>query len=161
MGWLTGLSVKTWIYVAVVLVIAGLATAVKVQTARLASEKAAFAEFKVEVKVIGQQAELHAKMVEAQDKRDKEKIDEQTAKDHTTIAALTRKLRDNNPPSSTLPEAPANSKRPDLLCLDRAEYKRTDGEAIKRLFEGARGLADEGTANTIDLNAGKSWAQKR
>jgi hypothetical protein len=160
------LSLMGWGMLILGLIILILGMALKVQSSRLHSEKEAHEATKIqyrtfvsETKRRGEAAAKKAKAQEAADRKRKEAADAENKRLRNDNVALTRRLRDANPPRSELPEAPASSSRPDLICLDRAEYQRENGKAIARLFEGARGLADEGTANTIDLDTAKRWAQ--
>jgi len=133
--------------------------ALKVQSSRLASCKQEFAAFQAQVKALGEIAAAKAKAEEAADKAKKENADHENQALRADNAALVRKLRvAANSRKRELPAAPAASRRPDLLCLDRAEYQRESGAVNQRLFEGIRRLADEGTASTIDLDTAKSWA---
>lgn len=145
--------------IAAAVVILGLGVSLKVQTSRLASCKQEFATFQSQVKALGEVAAAKAKAQEAADIAKKEKIDNENQALRANNAALVRKLRlAANSRKRELPAAPAASRRPDLICLDRAEYQRENGAINQRLFEGIRRLADEGTASTIDLDSAKSWA---
>ncbi len=123
--------------------------------------KAVYASFQMQVKTLGDAQNEKAKAQEASDKQRKGKADAENAKTHAALTTALNGLRASNDTSRReLPAAPAGSRSPQLLCLDRAEYQRTDGAAISGLLEGARRLADEGTAATIDLNTAKDWARK-
>src|SRR6185295_17263030 len=92
----------------------------------------------------------------SQDKDRKRKADEENKHTRADLAAVTRKLRER-PGGGQLPPAPADTKRPQLACFDRAELERAYGELVKEL----RGGADEGSACTVDLNTAKAWGQGR
>lgn len=127
----------------------------------LEAEKVAFAKFKTEVKAAGDAQNARAKAIAAHDELLKEEADN----DHEValaglradIARLRRERDDSR--SGELPPAPSGSSRPDLFCVERAEYQREDGELAARLRAGARGLADEGTEATVNLDSAKRWAQ--
>lgn len=174
MKWLIGLvagNPGTLIYLAIGIAVAagaaGGTAAWKFQGMRLDSAKAAtvavqakFDVFVAQVAAEGKVAQQRADTQAAADKlRAKEADDENKhvhALDSQRIASLRHDLDSR---SNGLPAVPAGSSRPDLLCLDRAEYQREDGAAFVRLRQGARGLADEGTAATLDLNTTKMWAK--
>lgn len=131
-----------------------LSTATAVQTHRLALCKDEFAKFQGGVAALGAAASLAAKEKEAKDKLNKEKADELHRAAIDTLNATVRRLRNARPSSSFVPPAPAAASRPDLACYDRPELERATGKFI----EGLRGLADEGSAATVDLNTAKTWA---
>lgn len=128
---------------------------------QLDAVRAEFSLFRGQVEVLGKAAEAKAKQQEKDDADRKKRADAENGKTKAALAIALNSLRNANPPSSRMPDPPASSSRPDLLCLDRAEYQRTDGEAIGRLYAGARSLADEGTAATVDLNTAKIWGQSQ
>lgn len=123
------------------------AETVKVQTA--------FDKFKADTAAAGNVAKAKADAQTLADKLAKDQADAEHAR---TVAALTLTidgLRKQRPAGSFVPAAPAGTSRPDLICFDRAAYSAADGE----FTSGARGLADEGTAATIDIDTAKRWAQ--
>lgn len=117
--------------------------------------QAKFDTFVAQTKAAGDAQEQRTKETNARNLAAKEKSDADTklklAALNTTIAGL----RNKRPSSSFVPSAPADSKRPDLACYDRTEYQRTTGSFI----EGLRGLADEGSKSTVELDAARGWAQ--
>lgn len=122
-----------------------------------AAEKAEFDKFVAKTEALGIAAQAKADQQKADDKLAKEKADANNAQ---TVAALTftiDRMRNSRPAGNLVPAAPAGSKRPDLICFDREAYKSAYGGLVKEL----RGLADEGTKSTIDLNTAKTWAQKK
>lgn len=134
-------------------------TAWKVQAARIDAVKAEYATFVAATKAAGDAAQQVATAKIESDKVAKRKADDEHKRTISRLHATVKRLRDANPPSSHLPPAPAATSRPDLICLDRAEYQREDGAALEKLFTGARSLADEGTKSTVDLDTAKRWAQ--
>lgn len=155
MPWALLLDYRAWLVAA----IAGLAIYAAVQRLEKEQAKAEFAKFRADVQSEAAKAKVKAAQREAADLEKKRKSDDENKRTHDSDAAIIAQLRRDNSSSSRLPEAPSGSKRPDLACFDRAEYQRADGATTEKLFAGARGLADEGTAATIDLNTARAWAQ--
>ncbi len=153
------LSPSMWLAVGAAVLVAGLGMAVKIQSARLDSCKEAAAAFQAAVKAEGQAAEKEAARVNLSNLKAKEAANGKITQLLADNGTLVKRLRSNNPPQSRLPAPDPASKRPDLICLDRAEYQREDGILVARLFEGARSLADEGTANTLKLSTIAEWAK--
>jgi hypothetical protein len=116
------------------------------------------AEFAAQVKAEGDAQNARTNAAILKGKQDKERSD---AEHKVAVAgfvdriARLRHMADAG--GGFVPAAPAGSSRPDLICIDRAEYIRADGEFTAE----ARGLADEGSKATIDLDAAKKWAQGR
>lgn len=126
--------------------------------AELAREHAEFETFKVRVAAEGEIARQRAEAIAAHDELLKEEADEENRQAHGRLRADIARLRHerDRARSSLVPPAPAASKCPDgQACFDRAEL---DG-ALRRYRDGVRGLVDEGSAVTIDLNTAKRWAQ--
>lgn len=123
--------------------------------ARYEALKTEYAGFVATVKAQGEAAAKHSKEQEKADIQRKKDADDAHAKTVSNLKSTIDGLRKSRPSSGFVPAAPAGSSRPDLICFDRAEYIRTDGEFTTE----ARGLADEGSTATIDLNSAKSWAQ--
>jgi hypothetical protein len=134
-------------------IILGMGVALKFQTARLDSVKQEYATFKAQVKAAGDAAKVRA---DAENKLNEErkKRNEAELRKLRLANAEFKRLRDNAP-SRRLPEAPADSRNPELACFDRPELERAYG----KLVEGLRGLADEGTESTLALDSVKRWAQ--
>lgn len=154
------LPMMAWGALAAGVVILGLGVALKIQSSRLESCKAEYAQFRAEVKVLGEAAIKAAKAREAEDKSRKEKADVQNAKsrrDLDGIYAAYRSLRDSRTSSSRLPEAPAGSRRADLACFNRAELAGSMGI----LEEGVPRITEQGDAARLDLDTAKAWAQGR
>lgn len=97
-----------------------------------------------------------AKAKIAQDKANKEKADAENKRTRDAYINTIIKLRREreNSGGGKLPAAPAGSSRPDLICFDRTAYQSAYGSLVTEV----RGLADEGTESTIDLNTAKAWA---
>lgn len=162
MNFLLKLFPGQWaIYVAVLAAsfAAGGTAAWKYQGARLDAVKAEYASFVAQVKVVGEAAQKAATEQTERDKLAKRKADNENSNTLAALRADIKRLRSANPPGSNLPAPSAATSRPDLLCLDRAEYQREDGAALEKLFAGARSLADEGTKSTVDLDSAKRWAR--
>lgn len=124
----------------------------KLATAKVQAD---FDKFKADTAKAGEVAQ--AKAID-QAKADKLAKDQADAQHTRTVAALNltiNGLRNQHPSSSFVPAAPAGASRPDLICFDRAAYIAADGD----FTAGARGLADEGAAATVDLDTAKGWAQ--
>lgn len=152
------LPIMGWAAVAAGAVILALGVAVKVQTSRLDSCKEASAAFQATVKAEGEAAAKEAARVNQINLKAWEKANAKIKALSADNAVLLKRLRRDNPPESRLPSAPADTKRPDLLCLDREQYQREDGIALANLFAGARSLADEGTAYSLRLSTAAEWA---
>ena len=119
-----------------------------------------YTTFKADVAAAGKQAQERATAQVLADKQRKENVDKEHEKAVAAMDATIRGLRiATDRRSQRLPAASAATSRPDLACFDRAEFERTMGEADKRLLDGARSLADEGTKATLDLDFAKSWAK--
>lgn len=117
--------------------------------------------FKAGVAAAGEKAERDRQARIKEDKKAKEKADAENARTVADLRSTIAGLRGANPSRSVLPAVPSGSSRPDLACFDREQYLREDGVLTAKLFAGARGLADEGTASTVDLNTAKRWGQGR
>ena len=127
------------------------------QTSRLDALRKEYAEFKGGVEALGRAAKAAAEAQAKVDRTKKEQTDAENARTHAadqlTIGRLRKQLSTSG---GSLPPAPAGSKCPDgQTCFDRAEYQRADGVFVA----GARGLSDEGTAVTADLDTAKRWAK--
>jgi len=119
------------------------------------SQKEKFAVYKSNVELLGKKAQADADKQKADDKLRKEKADAENKRTADNLRLTIKRLRDANASRGIVPAAPAGSSRPDLAAFDRAEYLGATG----KLVEGLRGLADEGTAATVDLDTAKTWAQ--
>lgn len=106
------------------------------------------------VATIGAEAQRNKIAKEKEDKLKKDKADNELKTLRADNAEF-RRLRDSNPGSRRLPQAPANSRNPELSCFDRASLERAYGELVKEV----RGIADEGTEATLSLDTVKRWAQ--
>ena len=151
------LPLMAWGAIAAGAVILSLSGLLWLQTSRLATCKDEFSQFKGGVAALGMEAAKDAAEKDMWNKLNKEKVDAQNARTTADLRDALKRLRDEHPSASFVPQAPAGSSRPDLACFDRAEYQRTDGV----FTEGARGLADEGTEAAVGLNTGREWAKAR
>ncbi len=120
-------------------------------------EKAVYDQFVAKVEAQGEQAKAEAKKKTDEDKLNKDNADESNRKTVASLVSTINSLRAQRPAGGNVPPVPAGSKRPDLICFDREAYKSAYGGLVKDV----RGLADEGTAATINLDTAKSWAQRR
>ena len=108
--------------------------------------------------VLGEEAQKKAAATEMADKLRKDSAD---AENKATAAATARTIAElrHQRDSATrgfLSSTPANSRCPDKqTCFDSAELQRAYGDHVKEL----RGLADEGTTVTADLDTARKWAQ--
>lgn len=121
------------------------------------SVQARFDVFVAKTEALGAEAQRRADQQKADDKLAKEKADADNLK---TVAALNGAivgLRNARPAGNLVPAAPAGSRRPDLICFDRQAYQSAYGGLVKEL----RGIADEGTAATVNLDTAKLWAQSK
>jgi hypothetical protein len=119
-----------------------------------------YQQLKGGVAALGHEAEARNAKQALADIKSKERADEQNRRQHAAdIDTITRLRRDaDRARGSVVPAAPAGSSRPDLACFDRAELERGNGEALGRLREGARRVADKGTAAAVDLDTARAWA---
>ena len=144
------------------LVGAGAVGASRYYAPRLKALQAEYDQFRGGVEALGRAAIERRQKQERADQLAKEKADRENSRAvadfKRTIDGL--RLAADSSRRGELPSPPAGSSRPDLICLDRAEYQREDGILTQRLLQGARGLADEGSKATIDLNSGKDWVSK-
>lgn len=125
------------------------------QGARLDASVAKYDLFVEQVKSVGELAEVEAKRIEADHKRLKEVADNENKLALDTLRADIKRMRNERPSGSFVPAAASGSSRPDLACYDRTEFVG----AVGRVIDGVRGLADEGSTTTVNLNTAKVWAQ--
>ena len=118
-----------------------------------------FDAFVSETKALGDKARADALKKESDDKLAKGKADEQNRMVIATLTSTISGLRQQRASAGggQLPAAPAGAKRPDLICFDRQAYQSAYGGLVTEV----RGLADEGTASTVNLDTAKLWAQAR
>ena len=128
----------------------------KIQTSRLDAVKAEFATYKIEVKVLAEEAERKAKAEEAQDKLRKEKSDAETKTAIAGFRATIKRLRDADTNSRFVSAAPAGSTSPQIACYGR---ERLNAEVRGFVEEATDVLAELGTA-AVELNTAKEWAAK-
>lgn len=145
------LSTLTWVSVGAILV---LSLGLMVQTKRLDSLQKEYGNFVVSTQVQGDATKKLAEASNKANKLNRDKVNAENKNLKSSIAIVLNSLRTQHSASSFVPGISEGSKRPDLLCFDRAEYIRADGE----FTTAARRLSDEGTEATIDLNSAKTWA---
>lgn len=125
-----------------------------IQTKRLESSKAEHAAFVAQVAAQGKAAEEAAAKQKLHDMKNKERTDEEynrrVAEFTRTIAGLRQRA-----PGSFVPAAPAGASRPELACYDRAELVG----AVGKFVAGARAIADEGTKESLMMDAARAWAR--
>ena len=118
-----------------------------------------FDTFKGGVAALGEAAKKAAADKAANDAKLKAKADNENlrvvADLRLTVARL--RLEADRARGSYVPSASAGASRPDLACFDRAALE----SAIRELVAEVRGLVDEGSAATLDLNTAKLWNSER
>lgn len=127
---------------------------------RVVAIQAEFDKFKGGVAALGEKAKEEALRKELEDKQRKEKADEENRSTVDNLNARVSQLRRERDAarSSIVPPSPSGSKCPEgQACFDRAELERT----LREHRQAVRGLVDEGSAVTVDLNTAKTWAQSR
>lgn len=125
------------------------------QGARLDASVAKYDLFVEQVKSVGELAEAEATRIEDEHKQLKKDTDNENKLALDTLRADIKRMRNDRSGGSFVPAAPAGSSRPDLACYDRTKLIGATG----RLIDGVRGLVDEGSAATINLNTAKAWAR--
>src|SRR3990167_1507584 len=143
------------VYLIAGVVVISMGAAIAVQTYRLESVKAEYAEFKGGVEALGKVAEKAAKEKEAKDKLAKEKADAENARTTATLAAAVKRLRDANSRRSSLSAHTTSAASPDRICLDPTKLTsavRSFGEGIGRFEDGVLGIVVEGSQAVIDLD---------
>jgi len=148
------LSLMGWVAVGAAVIILGLSVLLKIEKASHASTKKEYALFVAEVKAKGEAAEIKARAQEKADLAKKVKADEDYKKLLAANQSLNKRLRDNASRSS-LPDAPADSRSPELACFSRADLDR----ALQRFTGGTAELIVEGTESALALDSVKRWAQ--
>jgi hypothetical protein len=126
----------------------------------VASGKQAYASHLAQDRVVGEEAAKKAKVQEMSDKLKKDTADAENKAAAAATARTIAELRHQRDSATRgfLSATPPNSRCPDKqTCLDSAEFQRAYGEHVTRL----RGLADEGTAVTTDLDTARKWARVR
>ena len=149
------LSPMMYVYAAVAALVIGLGGAVYIQTSRLDTVKAEYAQFKAETKVIGEQAKIAAEKIDKTNKQNKETADASNQKLRTANATLTSQLRNNRASSSYVPSPSPSSSSPDTASFNRTELERT----IQQLDAEIQGIIEEGDKARIDLDTAKDWAK--
>ena len=130
----------------------GYVTGLKDGAEKLATCKADAAAVKERGQIAEQQAEARI----FAEKNIKKDADDENARTTADLRARLERLRHANTNSNLLPAAAPGSSRPELACYDRAELERAAGSLLADI----RGIADEGSQATIDLNTARAWAAK-
>lgn len=151
------IPLRLYVYAAIALTIVGLAWYGDHQRNNYRATKLEYEQFMQSIAAAGEQAKKGAARQAAADQRNKERADAERARNTVSLNRELVRLRANNASRGFVPPAPANSSRPDLAAFDRGEFDR----ALRAFDAGAIGLAGEGAANTVDLDAAKRWAQGR
>lgn len=125
------------------------------QGARLDASVARYNLFVEQVKSAGELAEIEAKRIEDEHKQLKKESDRENKLALDTLRSDIKRLRSDRPSGGFVPPAAPGSSRPDLACYDRTELVGATG----KLIDGVRGLVDEGSTATVNLNTAKQWAQ--
>ncbi len=117
--------------------------------------QAEYDQFKGGVAALGEAAKVKAKKEATANKLAQRRANEQNTSTITTLRADVERLRNDRDRAGggRVPPAPAGTIRPDLACFDRASLE----SALGKLIGDVRGLADEGSQATIDLDTGKNW----
>lgn len=115
--------------------------------------------FKGGVAALGEKAKADAAKKAADDAKLKARIDDENKRDVAGLRAAVARLRleADRARGSYVPPADTGARRPDLACFDRAALE----SAVRELVAEVRGLVDEGSAATLDLNAAKLWNSER
>jgi len=144
-----------YIALAALLAFAGVSAYAYVQTKRLASCKAEFAEFQAEVKAKGEAAQRESDRINTENAKRKEKSDAERKRMVIANAALADRLRDNASRSS-LPSTSGTAGIPETACFRRADLDA----AIQRFTTGIAGIVTQGDAAVTDLDNAKRWAER-
>ena len=150
------LSMMAWGAIAAGAVMLGLVVALKVQTHRLESLRAEYAEFKANVEAIGKAAEKTAKDKEAKDKSNKEKADAEKKRLTADLAAALKRVRDSRSSGGGLSAPAPAADSADRTCFDPAKL----ATALRNLDAGILGIVESGSQAVSDLDTAKSWAEK-
>lgn len=113
-------------------------------------------QFKGGVAALGEAAKKAAERQRLADIDAKRKADENHARTTAALRADVKRLRDTNDSRrGRLPPAPAGSKCPEgQVCFDAAAFERAQRERR----DAVRGLVDEGTQVSVDLDVAREWA---
>jgi len=129
-----------------------------VEKQRYEALKAEYEQFKGGVEALGLAAKKAAAEKEAADKLRKEQADAENKRSTDALLADIKRLRDQRSRSSIVPAKPPASKCPDgQACFERAQLEL----ALRDYRSAIRGLVDEGSAVTVDLDSARKWAQAR
>lgn len=115
------------------------------------------AAFVAKVKAEAEAAVRKAQEIAHDNEKAKEKADADTARLRASNTDLAARLRAARAASGYLPPASPGAKRPERIAFDRAELHR----ALEYLDERGAGIAAEGDAGRIELDAARRWAAER
>lgn len=92
----------------------------------------------------------------AKEKAAKEQADAETNRNLEQLHRTIERLRNERARASSVPAAPANASRPDLICFDRDEFAR----AVDNFEGGMESLVAKGAEAAVNLEAARGWALK-
>lgn len=151
------LPVMAWAAIAAGVVILGLGVAVKVQSARLDSEKAAFSAFRAQVEALGLAAQKEAARVNLVNLKAMEAANVEYAKvkgDLASSYAAYRKLRNANSGQGGMPIAPTVTSGSDRTCFATDQF----AHAMGVLEAGVPNITEQGDAAKSRLIGAMKWA---
>lgn len=155
--------VKTlpWKWIGIGLVALGIISGTYFGVSSYNSAITGLAEYKAEIQKEREANAAEAIWKEHDNEMRRERANAENAQTKSSLTIALNSLRsESDRRAFKIPEASQTSSRPDLACFDRAELSREVGEILKRFRGRTRELADEGTANTVDLNTAKKWVQE-
>lgn len=149
--------IANWRLIAVAVVVGVLAIYAGLMRVERDAVRAEYADYRTKVAQAAAAAAQAALQRTIADEKRKEAADAENAHALATLAGTIKRLRDDARTSGgSVSASPAGSRcPPEQVCFDRAEYQRADGKFVA----GARGLADEGSKVTVDLDTAAEWAQ--
>ena len=151
------ISPMMYVYAGVGALVIALGVGVKVQTARLDSCKTASAAFVATVKAQGEAAAKEAARVNLVNSKAMEAANNEYAKvkgDLASSYAAYRKLRNSNPSSGGMPQAPAVTSTTDRTCFDTAGF----ANAMGVLEAGVPNITEQGDVARTRLQGAMKWA---
>lgn len=142
--------------VAVVLIGAGVAAGIRWEKSSTMAVQAEFAEFRTATNLAGERQEKESALEATRLASLKKESDHalQTALGRVSDLAHQLRQRRADPGRSIVPAAPADTRRPDLACFDRAEFDRAQRDS-----EGAaEEIAISGAEDAVRLETAREWA---
>jgi hypothetical protein len=125
------------------------------QTHRLKAEKREHAEFRAQVKAVGEAQEKRTQETIARNQKAKESADAQVKRLTAANKSLADSLLNARSSSGYLPRPAPGSASPDRACFDRAELE----SAIAQLDAGLSGIAGKGDEARIAIDGLRDWAK--